>query len=103
MSLNPECLTSTVRCEGACPIESDPDTVTFFLKIDGPQVVLFQAIFETYEGVGTVRTLDIRSSLISVITTKDQAADCQRLLGSIRKEFSWECAAHRVELINASE
>ena len=77
------------------PIELDEDTVIFYVTVAGSQVVIFQAIFETYEGIGTVRTIDIRSSLISIITPKDQVANCQRLLGSIKKEIPWECAAAR--------
>jgi Domain of unknown function (DUF4911) len=77
------------------PIELDSDTVILYLKVAGSQVVKFQAFFETYEGIGTVRTIDIRSSLISILTPKDQVADCQRLLSSIKKEIPWECAAEK--------
>lgn len=80
------------------PIELDANTVILYLKVAGSQVVMFQAIFETYEGIGTVRTIDIRSSLISIITPKDQVSDCQRLLASIRKEIPWECAANQAAI-----
>lgn len=72
--------------------ELDDQTLALYIEVPGSQVVLFQAYFETYEGVGLVRTLDIRQSLVSVLTTKSQLEDCMELLSSIRGEIHWHPA-----------
>jgi hypothetical protein len=82
------------------PVPLDPETVALYLRISGEQIVIFQAIFETYEGIGTVRTIDVRRSLVSVITTNSQLPDCQQLLFGIQKDIPWRCAAEEIDLTN---
>lgn len=55
-------------------------------------MVLFQAYFESYEAIGLVRTLDLRKSLVSVLTTKTQFEDCYKLLEAIQEEIRWHPA-----------
>jgi hypothetical protein len=78
------------------PVVLDEHTVAFYLRINSAQVVIFQAIIESYEGIATVRTVDIEQSLISVLTTHDQVSDCQTLLGSLQPYIPWSCAADEV-------
>lgn len=75
------------------PVSLDENTLAFYLDVPGSQVVMLQAIFETHEGVGTVRTIDIRRSLICVLTTISQAPDCLALLDAIRHTIPWRPAA----------
>lgn len=79
------------------PVALDDQTVALYLSVDGTQIVLLQATIESYEGVGTVRTVDIEKSLISVITTPDQVADCQTLLIGLQPYIPWRCAAAHVQ------
>ena len=79
------------------PLVIDQHTVAFYLQLDGAQIVLFQAMVESYEGLATVRTVDIERSLISMITTPDQVADCQTLLSSLQPTIPWRCAAAEVQ------
>lgn len=77
------------------PIVLDDHTVAFYLTVESSQIVVFQAIMESYEGLGTVRTVDIEASLVSIIAPKDQLNDCQRVLRSLKKEVPWTCSAER--------
>ncbi len=77
-------------------ISLDTDTSVFYLTLPSSQIVLFQAIIESYEGLGTVRTIDTAAQLIAVITPKSQVDDCQRLLAGLKKDVPWECAADAV-------
>ena len=79
------------------PVVIDEHTVAFYLFVDGAQIVLLQATIESYEGLATVRTVDIERSLISMITTPDQVADCQTLLSSLQPTIPWRCAAAEVQ------
>lgn len=74
------------------PYVLDDQTVVIYLLVPGSQVVLLQAFFEAYEGIGTVRTLDIRSSLVCVLTTPSMLEDCRALLNSIRDRVEWRPA-----------
>jgi hypothetical protein len=77
------------------PIALDENTVAFYLTVENSQIVVFQAIVESYEGLGSVRTVDVGASLVSIIAPKDQLNDCQRVLRSLKKEVPWTCAADR--------
>ncbi len=65
----------------------DDECVAYYLEVPGSKVVLFQSLFETYEGIGLVRTLSIKKSLICVLTTPSMAQDCFRLIESIKPEL----------------
>lgn len=65
----------------------DDETRVVYLEIPSSLVVLFQVLIELYEGIGTVRTIDLRRSLVCVITTNSMLADLSRLLLSIEKEL----------------
>ena len=67
----------------------DEQTRTLYLEVPGSKVVLLQAYFELYEGVGVVRTLNIRSSLVCVLTTESLLHDCLDVLDAIQKETQW--------------
>jgi|GEM_PF-1148025 len=66
----------------------DNQTYSVFLSIPGDQVVLLQAYFELYEGLGTVRTLDINSSKVCVLTTKSQLITCLKAIDSLKESLS---------------
>lgn len=86
----------TVQETGTAPaaVALDEQTSSFYLKIhNGNQIVMLQALIESYEGIGTVRTIDIGRSLIAIIVPHDQVADCQRLLVSLQKEIPYQCVA----------
>ena len=70
----------------------DPVTPVLYLEVPSNKVVLFQAFFELYEGLGLVRTLDMRKNLLCVITTDSQLDDCCQALEGIQKEVEWKPA-----------
>lgn len=70
----------------------DDVTRVVYLEIPPSKVALFQAHFELYEGVGTVRTLDVRQSLVCVMTTQDMLTDCLSVLESLRESIPWRAA-----------
>ncbi len=63
----------------------DDQTVAIYLEIPGSQIVELQGYFELYEGIGLVRTLSVKKSLVCVITTLDMLSDCKALLYSLRE------------------
>ena len=75
-------------------IES-PDAVgrIVYLEVPAAQVVLFQAYFELYEGLGVVRTLDCRRSLVCLMTTESVLADCLAALEELRSRIDWRPTA----------
>ncbi len=69
---------------------SDDITCALFLEVPGVDVVLFQAYFELHESLGVVRTIDIKRSLICVLTTTSFLSEVEELLNSIRGEIPWK-------------
>ena len=69
--------------------ELDSHTYAIYLEVPGSKVVLLQSLFENYEGLGTVRTLDIRKSLVCILTTSSLKEDCLRALSEMRNLVPW--------------
>lgn len=74
------------------PDSLDEVTRVVYLEVPPSKVALFQANFELYEGVGTVRTLDVRQSLVCVMTTQDMLPDCLSVLENLRESIPWRAA-----------
>ena len=70
-------------------VELDPGLLAFYLEVPRHQIVLLQAFFELYDGVGTVRTLEGDKSVVSLLTTPAQQADCINVLNAIREHVEW--------------
>lgn len=71
----------------------DPQVCAFYLRIPRSQVVLLQAYFELYDGVGTVRTITGTEPVVCIMTTHGQIEDCLAVLEAIRDDVQWEVAA----------
>ncbi len=69
--------------------ELDSHTLAIYLEVPGNKVVLLQGIFENYEGLATVRTLDIRKSLVCILTTRSVREDCMAALEGIKELVPW--------------
>ena len=67
----------------------DPYTYAIYLEVPGSKVVLLQGLFENYEGLGTVRTLDIRKSLVCILTTSSVKDECLAALNGIKSLVPW--------------
>ncbi len=73
-------------------LQLDEFAIALFVKLPASKVAFLQSLLETYEGLGTVRTLDVKNSLIAVITTTLQLATCEELLNSVKPIVSWSYA-----------
>jgi hypothetical protein len=76
----------------AAAVPLDPTTVAFYLRVPRSHVVLLQAYFELYDGVGTVRTTQGSEPVLCVLTPTSQQEDCMNVLAAIRGEVHWEVA-----------
>jgi hypothetical protein len=70
----------------------DSDTYAIYLEVSGSTIVFLQGCFELYEGVGIVRTLSVKKSLICILTVPDMYNDCIALLYSIKDLVPWRVA-----------
>lgn len=76
----------------AAAIQIDEETLIVPLEVPGPKVVLLQTFFELYEGIGAVRTIDIRESVICIITTPTMLKHCLAALEALREYVPWRYA-----------
>jgi hypothetical protein len=65
------------------------NTVAFVLEVPRSQIILLQVFFELYDGVGTVRTLEVDKGIVCVMTTPSLEEDCRSVLMGIREQVSW--------------
>ena len=89
-------------CTNPEPVELDPGLLAFYLEVPRHQIVLLQAYFELYDGVGTVRTLEGPESIVSVLTTPGHMQDCIGVLKAIQEYVQWKVcreAPHDTALI----
>jgi DNA-binding response OmpR family regulator len=68
----------------------DPVTIAFYLRAPRSHIILLQAYFELYDGLGTVRTLEGDDQVICVLTSKAQEEDCIQMLEAIRDDVHWD-------------
>ena len=80
------------------PEKLDEHACALYLEVPRAQLVALQAYFETYEGVGLVRTLDMRRSLVCILTTPAMLDDCLRLLAYLQPEIGWQTATRPPDL-----
>lgn len=72
----------------------DDKTCLLALEIPPAAIVLLQGLFETYEGIATVRSIDTNLGIISVITTPDCLPDCLQILESAKEILNWRVCAN---------
>ncbi|MCB0317802.1 MAG: DUF4911 domain-containing protein [Bdellovibrionales bacterium] len=71
-------------------LDLDDHTTALFLEVPGPKVVVLQGFFELYEGLGLVRTIDIKKSQVAILVTKDLLQESIDALESIKEEVCWK-------------
>ena len=65
------------------PVQYDEFSSVFYGTIPSAQTVLLQGYFEIAEGLGLVRTIDLREGLVCVITTPDLAPSVAEFLNAL--------------------
>jgi len=70
-------------------VELDQFARAIFLEIPPSEVVLLQAIFESYEGVATVRTIDLKRSLVCLVTTVGLLETTIEVLRGVATLLNW--------------
>ena len=63
-----------------CKCDVSGGGVLLFLQVAREDIVRFQALFESYEGIGTVRTMDKERAIIAILTTNDMVSTVESLL-----------------------
>ena len=68
----------------------DEETSVWYLAVDSAKIVLLQTIFESYEGVGIVRTLDKDRGLVCILSTPSNEQNVESLLASLHDVVAWK-------------
>jgi hypothetical protein len=66
------------------------DVELIFLRVARPDVALLKFLFESYEGVAVVRTLDRHAAVIVVMATRDFGGVAHDILESLRDSVDIE-------------
>lgn len=65
----------------------DENACALFIEIPPGKVVELQAIIESHESLGVVRTLDAKRGVVCIISTRDFERPLRRVLEEIGKKF----------------
>ena len=71
------------------PSTGQHDVVEIKLRLSPADIAYVKFIFESYEGVAVVRTLDRHAADIVVLTVPDFVADARAILESLRPTVPW--------------
>lgn len=66
------------------------DVVPIFLRLPPQEIAFVKFVFESYEGVAVVRTLDRRAALLVVLAVPDFEAAARAVVASLVAEGSCE-------------
>lgn len=69
--------------------ELDDFGAAIHLYVPSSKTVLLQAFFEHAEGLGAVRTVDVRNSRVMILCSKDSLKSCGEMLDSIKHLIDW--------------
>jgi hypothetical protein len=62
------------------------DVVPIFLRLPPREIAFVKFVFESYEGVAVVRTLDRRAALLVVLAVPDFEAEARAVVASLVAE-----------------
>jgi len=62
------------------------DVVPIFLRLPRAEIAYVKFVFESYEGVAVVRTLDRHAALLVVLVAPDFEADARRVVAALVAE-----------------
>ena len=62
------------------------DVVPIFLRVPRPEIAYVKFIFESYEGVAVVRTLDRHAAILVVLAVPDFEAEARRVIAALATE-----------------
>ena len=71
-------------------IQLDDHAGVIMLRVPSKEVVWLQAFFELSEGLGSVRTYNVRENKVLILLSKDSYNDALGLLSSIKELVDWE-------------
>ena len=61
-----------------------------FLKLNRSHIAFIKYLFEGYEGLVTVSTIDKMNSIIQISIMPDFVADTEKILNAVRHEIDYE-------------
>ncbi len=64
--------------------------VPVFLRLDPTDIALVKFLFESYEGVAIIRTLDRRAAIIVVLASSDFLDDVEAIVTSLGEQVPLE-------------
>jgi hypothetical protein len=67
-----------------------PDVVPIFLRVPRAEIGYLKFIFESYEGIAVVRTLDRHEAVLVVLAVPDFLEDTDRVLAALADEIGCE-------------
>jgi len=65
------------------------DLIEIYLRIQREDIALIKFVFESYEGIGIVRTVDKKKATVVVLVVPDFIDHARAILDSLREHMEW--------------
>jgi len=66
------------------------DVVEIRLRLPPAEIAYVKFVFESYEGIAVVRTLDRHAAVIELLVAPDFQAEAEAILADLRHQVAWE-------------
>jgi hypothetical protein len=73
------------------------DTISLFLQIPPREIAYLNFVFESYEGVAAVRTVDPREGIVELMVSPHYQEETREILMSLAEEFPIQEVAENKE------
>ncbi len=72
-------------------MEQEPakDLVPIYLRVERRDIALVKFVFESYEGVGIVRTVDKKKATVVILVVPDFLTHAWAILESLKEHMEW--------------
>ena len=68
---------------------ADNQTEVFCIEVPPSRIVLLQGLFESYDGIGVVKTFDHVKGIVCIITSSSMREECTQLLEASSNLIPW--------------
>ncbi len=66
------------------------DVVPIWLRLPPQEIAYVKFVFESYEGIAVVRTIDRRDAVVVLMIAADLEGEARAILESLRGEVAWQ-------------
>lgn len=81
----------------------DPHSYLLYVEVPRSEIVFLHALFEGYDGIALVKTLDTHPNVLCIMATLEGLPICQKLLATLSQEIQMRFLPRPADLMRSFE